>query len=140
MSEEDIVLGSFALIFLVYGLLFLVLIAAYIVNSLGFFKLYKAAGYAQRAWMAWVPCFNIYALAAFLTEELELPAWQKIFMGFYWAMEFVPVVGSLAGLFGAILAIVNEFRYVSKYEGGALQYVLIFIFPILLPYLWIKNY
>ena len=114
-------------------------IAVYVVSSLGFFKLYKKLG-AENAWMAWVPLFNIYALAEFLQVETNSPVWMKWCMAFYWAASIIPILGTLVSFAGAILVIVNECRYISSHGGKVVQYICVFLFPIILPYLWIKNY
>lgn len=131
--------GALAFLMAYLVVVVVICIIVYVVSSLGFYKLYTKMG-RDNAWMAWVPFCNIYAQAAFLQEETDSPEWMKWCMAFYYLAGVIPVIGSIVSFAGAVLTIVNECRYVNMHGGQVGQYVLIFLFPIILPYLWIKNY
>ena len=57
-------------------------------------------------------------------------------MSFYWLFGIIPFVGTIAAFVGAIMLIVYEFKFMSKYSAPTLHYILFFIFPIILPWLW----
>lgn len=139
ISMDSSTSGFLAMFAGIWIFVMLISVAIYVVSSLGYYKLYKKLG-AENAWMAWVPFFNIYAQAEFLQVETESPEWMKWCMGFYWAANVIPILGQIASFAGFVLVIVNECKYISKHGGQVPQYILVFVFPIILPYLWIKNY
>ncbi|MBO5033060.1 MAG: hypothetical protein J6C19_12920 [Lachnospiraceae bacterium] len=92
-------LGAYLLVVVVIAL------AYYVVSSLAHMKALKAAGY-DKAWMAWIPFANYYALADAAADHqdkvnlfgtLSVPA---ALYKFWWAvsivLSFIPVIGSLA--------------------------------------------
>lgn len=126
-------LGVFALV------LFLVLIAVYIISSLGWYKVYKTAGYDQ-PWFAWVPILSTIAMAKFFQTENEDPEWFWCVMGFYWALAFIPVIGTILVFAGGVFCFVNEIRYLMKKTGGPAQYLTLIFVPVAFPYTLIKYY
>lgn len=117
----------------------LVSIAVYVITSLGWMKLYKDAEY-EPAWAAWVPFLNIYAMGMFLKGELQESDTVGYILAFYWVASFIPFVGGIAALVGAIFFLVKECQWILKRGGGALGIVLLFLFPIALPYVMRKYY
>ncbi len=116
-----------------------ILIAAYVVSSLGWMKLYKKAGY-EPAWAAWVPFLSNYALGMYLQDELgEKPAIGYI-LAFYWVAAFIPIIGGFVVFAGSVFLLVEECRWIAKREGGVPGYLLLFLFPIALPFLMAKTY
>lgn len=117
----------------------LVSMAVYIITSLGWMKLYKAAGY-EPAWAAWVPFLNIYAMGMFLKGELQESDRVGYILAFYWVAALIPFVGSIAALVGGVFFLVKECQWILKRGGGALGIILLFLFPIALPYVMLKYY
>lgn len=149
-SEFAIFMGVMVIVMLVS---IVISIAVYVVQGYGYYRLYKKMG-KPNAWMAWVPYVNTYALAEFVTEETDGPEWIKwcialaplgsVIQSVGAIIPFIGIIFSLIGagvvIAGAVMLIVYECIYVSKHGNSVLEYVLIFIFPIILPFLWYKNY
>lgn len=129
--------GGFLLIWIL--LVFAILIAVYVVTSLGWMKLYQKAG-AEPAWAAWVPFLNVFALGQFLREETGSPDWVGYLLGLYWLAGLVPVVGTFAVFGLGIFRLVKECQWISRKGGGGLAYVSLFLFPVALPYIMMKQY
>lgn len=109
-------LGAYMLVLLV------IVIAYYVVSSLAHMKALKAVGY-DKAWMAWIPFANYYALADAAADKqdsvnlfgtLSVPA---MLYKFWWAimivLYFVPVIGSLASVVVKVVFLGN--CYVKMY-------------------------
>ena len=104
----------------------LVSIAVYIITSLGWMKLYKAADY-ELAWAAWVPFLNIYAMGMFLKGELQESDTIGYILAFYWVAALIPFVGSIAALVGGVFFLVKECQWILKRGGGALGIILLLL-------------
>lgn len=110
------VLGAYLMVFVVIALI------AYVLSSLAHMKALKALGY-DKAWMAWIPFAQFYALAdaaadnqqsVHLFGSVSVPA---ALYKFWWALwivvSFIPVIGSIAAF--AIIVIFLGNCYVKIY-------------------------
>lgn len=112
-------MASFAGVFIFAGILG---IAVYVLYGISHMKALKAMGY-DKAWAAWIPFFNSYALADCIPETqgdvnmfgLAIPG--KVFK-FWWIVSFaiyyVPVVGGILSIVVTILC--AGFCYTSIYS------------------------
>lgn len=129
----------FMIMIAIYGAIFVAAIASYVVTAWAYYKLFKKFNkWESKAWMAWVPCANIYIQAMFLADQIKAEEWQKWCMAFYWIGSFIPYLGSVVTLAGSIICIIAYFKFMEKYNAPTWHYVMIFIFPIILPWLWLK--
>lgn len=114
--------------------LMLLLVVCYVIDSYGWYSLYKQAGYVDNAWMAWVPFANYYILGKFIQERNGDPEWFKWVMSFYWLGSFIPIIGGILTAAGYVFTLVNKLRLMINANCGVLPYIVLFLFPILLPY------
>jgi hypothetical protein len=126
-------LGAYALVTII------VVIAVYVVLSLGFYKALKRLGYAN-AWMGWVPVANLYALADVAADgqdninvigTVTIPA---MLYKFWWAIvfvaNFVPAIGSILAIAIQVICFGNIFirlfarmSYTSQQEQQVIGYI-----------------
>lgn len=139
MMDETSLGAAFAVLGIWMLLMFAILIAVYVVNSLGWMKLYQRAG-AEPAWAAWVPFLNVFAMGQFIGEETGSLNWVRYLLGLYWLAGLIPVVGAFAVFGLGIFRLVKECQWISRKNGGALAYVSLFLFPVALPYIMMKCY
>lgn len=136
MSSSDMGM-VFAILAAYIGVMLVIMAIVYVVSSLGFFKLYKGTvKWSDKAWMAWVPIANLLILAWFLADENNSSDWEKWFMSLYWLAGIIPIVGGIVSFVGAIFVIINYFKFMGKYSAPTWHYVMIFVFPLILPWLW----
>lgn len=113
MSDSAVflaVIGAYLMVFLVVGVIF------YVLTSLAHMKALKALGY-DKAWMAWIPFAQQYALAdvaagnqesVTLFGSFSVPAVLYKFWWILWIiLPFVPVIGSLASTVVMVLFLGN---------------------------------
>jgi hypothetical protein len=99
-------------------LVFIVMLAFYVVTSLGYMKALKQFGY-PRAWFAWIPFARYYALAdvavsgldnVLLFNQLSIPA---MLYKFWWAVSlvayFIPTIGRLIAMVIQVVFLGNTF-------------------------------
>ncbi len=115
----SVMMASFAGLFVFVGI---ISIAVYVLYGISHMKALKAMGY-DKAWAAWVPFFNSYALADCIPETKEnvnmfgisIPG--NVFK-FWWLIAFVvtwvPAVGSILSVVVTILG--AGFCYTSIYS------------------------
>lgn len=83
-SADSAAIAGFALV--IYGFMFLLLIAQYVVTSLCLMRIFKKAGVTP--WIAWVPFYNTWKL-------LELGGQQ----GFWAILAIIPFVNIVSAVF-----------------------------------------
>lgn len=138
-----VVMSDFGAVFaFMGGLLFVMLgicLAVYLVNALGYKKLFEAAGY-EPTWAMFVPIFGNYALGMFLKEENGDADWVGWLIAFYWVLSLIPILGSFCVLAGAIFTLVKQFQWMQKRNADTICYILLFLFPLAVPFLMAKKY
>jgi hypothetical protein len=116
-------MGAFALIAVI------IVIAFYVVMSLGFYKILKKVGYPN-AWMAWVPLVAYYAIAdaaangeqnVHLIGTISIPAMlYKLWWLVVIVVNFVPAIGSLAALVIQVICLGSIFiKLISRVTNTA---------------------
>lgn len=141
MSDTELDVIAFMFI-LIVGI-FIFALAMYIIQSLGYYKLFKLYGgwYEKNAWMAFVPYAQFFINGKFLQEQNGDAEWVKWVLGFYWVASFIPIpiLNLVVLLILGIWLVVEWCRYFSKVHAGAGVYILYFLFPIAVPFVLVNH-
>jgi hypothetical protein len=113
----------YAVMALVYGILFIVAIAGYVIGSFFMMKVFEKAG-VQGKWRAWVPVYNTLIFAKL--GDLS-PWWLLILWGATIVLGWVPVIGSLIGLAAYVYLILAAYRVQTKL-GKQGPWIILYIF------------
>ena len=139
----DTALDMFEFIFILIVGIFIVSIIMYIIQAIGYYKLFKLYGgwYEKNAWMAFVPYAQIFINGKFLQEQNGDEEWVKWVLGFYWVAAFIPipVLNFVILLIITIWLVVEWCRYFGKINSGAVVYILYFLFPIAVPFVLVSH-
>lgn len=119
------VLGAYLMVIVVIALVF------YVLSSLAHMKALKALGY-DKAWMAWIPFAQQYALAdvaaanqasVTLFGSLSVPAVLYKFWWVVWIiLPFIPIVGSFVSTVWLIVFLGNCYvKIYARLEGTSEQ-------------------
>lgn len=119
------VVGAYLMVIIVIALV------VYVLSSLAHMKALKALGY-DKAWMAWIPFAQQYALAdvaagnqdsVTLFGSVSVPAILYKFWWILWiVLPFVPVIGSLASTVVCIIFLGNCYvKIYARLEGTSEQ-------------------
>lgn len=119
------ILGAYIVAIVVIGLI------VYVLSSLAHMKALKALGY-DKAWMAWIPFAQQYALAdvaadnqqsVHLFGSISVPAVLYKFWWILWiVLPFVPVIGSLASTVVLVVFLGNCYvKIYARLDGTSEQ-------------------
>ena len=119
------VLGAYLVVIVV------IVLAVYVLSSLAHMKALKALGY-DKAWMAWIPLAQYYALAdvaagnqesVTLFGSVSVPAILYKFWWIVWiVVSFVPVIGSIAAFAVIVVFLGNSYvKIYARLDGTSEQ-------------------
>lgn len=119
------ILGAYIVAIVVIGLI------VYVLSSLAHMKALKALGY-DKAWMAWIPFAQQYALAdvaadnqqsVHLFGSISVPAVLYKFWWILWiVLPFVPIIGSLASTVVLVVFLGNCYvKIYARLDGTSEQ-------------------
>lgn len=118
--------AALAFLFLFLPILFLILIAGYVLGSIFFMKIFEKAG-VQGKWRAWVPIYNtlIFVKLGDLNPWWLLALWLATGV-----LGWVPVVGQLVPLAAYLYTLLAAWRVGLKLQKEAVWLILYFFLPI----------
>lgn len=97
--------GIIAIIGIVLLIVFIIIAAMYVIQSLGLYKMAKKVGYSK-AWLAWIPYANTWLMFNLPTKEYRVLAINKVIPSrnvAFWIWLAISLGGSyVAGIFGVI--------------------------------------
>ncbi|WP_205791299.1 DUF5684 domain-containing protein [Microbacterium sulfonylureivorans] len=127
MYDDDYGVGGLVALWLVLlPFLFILAIAAYVITSWFYMKIFEKAG-VQGKWRAWVPVYN--TLIFVKLGDLN-PWWLLILWGATAFLSWVPVIGQLFGLVAFIYTLLAAWRVGLKLQKEAVWLILYFFLSI----------
>ena len=145
--------GFFAVLGFLVIILFLLAVAMYLLQSIGFYKMGKRAG-VSNSWLAFIPPFNGYVMGKILGPERVKFLGQKItspellipvtpfIMAFSNSLTasgsaLLYLLYFVINLVGVIFLLVCNYQFLKMYKGESAKilFILSLVFPIIWPFL-----
>lgn len=127
---EDILSSTVVMtvFFVIFSIVFLVLIAMYVLNSIGLYRMAKKVGH-DKAWLAWIPFANVWLMFTLPDSEYRVLAIDKvindrstafwIFIAIQYgasivvsALSAIPFIGWIFGLISPLVSIACILVYI----------------------------
>jgi len=122
-TTSDVDAGA---MFAIFGVIAVLGIIAYVVNSIFLGMVFKKAG--VESWKAWVPVYNLWVF-------MELGG-QKGWLSLLVLANFIPFVGWIGGIVGVVFACIAAYRIGLNF-GKEGVFVLLYIFLGLVWTIWL---